>query len=195
MPDPLPSRRTGRSGKGGARGQKAALFRPRDAQGRPIRTEGFPTVNVAVSERNCEFFTRTDPICWKIGASCKNLDFYTLWCYDDTIPKTRFARERVVEDDSAVRKMSDVLTSGQSMSCMDMIPCAFIRPLYARFLSPVHLQSRGCRHRDPFLFFCRLSSHQPAGSPPAGDYSRRLAEKRRTERTAAVLCGAVTMIQ
>ena len=55
--------RDGTEGEGRG-GQKAALFWPRDAQGRPIRTEGFPTVNVAVSGEIANFFTRTDPICW-----------------------------------------------------------------------------------------------------------------------------------
>ena len=87
------------------------------------------------------------------------------------------------------RKMSDVLTSEQSMSCMDMIPC------YARFLSPLHLQSRGCRHRDIHFVFCRLSSHQPAGSPPAGGPGRTGGEKEEQKTNSGSVCGTVTMIQ
>lgn len=46
------------------------------------------------------------------------------------------------------RKMSDVLTSEQSMSCMDMIPCAFYQAAMPAFYPRCTSKVVGCRHRD-----------------------------------------------
>ena len=110
--------------------------------------------------------------------------------------KNKDSREKgVVEDDSAVP---------ENVRCVDVLAVHVLHGYdslrllsgrYARFLSPLHLQSRGCRHRDIHFVFCRLSSHQPAGSPPAGGPGRTGGEKEEQKTNSGSVCGTVTMIQ
>ena len=61
---PFAKQADGTEWEGRGEGAKSCPFPAAGCQGRPIRTEGFPTVNVAVSGEIANFFTRTDPICW-----------------------------------------------------------------------------------------------------------------------------------
>ena len=61
------------------------------------------------------------------------------------------------------QNMSDVLTSEQSMSCMDKTPCAFSQATMSAFCARFTSKVVGVAVATSILFVCRLSSSHPAG--------------------------------
>lgn len=119
-----------------------------------------------------------------MGASCKKtIDFHALWCYDDTIQTAEMhERKESLKMTAPFQKMSDVLTSEQSMSCMDKTPCAFSQAAMSAFCARFTSKVVGVAVATSILFSVGFR----VLTPLAGVLLAVLEKGNRRKRTATV---------